>query len=206
MKYPWQRERVRVSPYIYNLSSPFLFPVFDPSPSVPWTFPFPIIAHLHLQNLEMAASAPPFSSPARRLLRALSIPILPGPAVLESDSPIIELDELLPPPPPHSQRAAAIQDGQEQYLTQRRQGRAATETGSSRTATRSQSPCKLPWPTQLIRGDEDRPHRPSIDSIFSDVSALSILSESEPRTRSRRVTRKTQRETEAESVWNDFWS
>lgn len=152
-------------------------------------------------------STPPLH-PAKRLIRALSIP-LSYPIVPRSSDALTEweLDDL----PPSFHRDAQENNRLPGCAPQLRRRATTTTTISPATITTSPHPQddnKLSWPTASIpRDDIDSSRRPSVDSIFSDASSLSQFSASEERARTRKPTRRRRalRETEADAVWREFW-
>lgn len=156
------------------------------------------------------AAANPLSSPplhpARRLVKALSIPLsypsIPTPSH-PSDAIIeLELDDLSVRGLPTA--AAAIEELERPQLRRR-----ATTTTIATSADYFNN--KLSWPAvSITREDIDSSRRSSLDSIFSDASSLSQLSsDSEPRARPRTrptAARNAQRKSEADAVWREFWT
>lgn len=160
----------------------------------------------------MAATTPLYSPPlhpARRLIRALSIPLsypsIPTPSQHPTDAIVeMELDDLpvrgLP-----TTAAAAIEELERPQLRRR----ATTTTTPATSAVYANH--KSSWPAVSITREEfDNSRRSSLDSIFSDASSLSQLSShSEPRARPRTrptAARNAQRKSEADAIWREFWA
>lgn len=153
-----------------------------------------------------AANGNTAPNPARRLLRALSVPLpLASPSSTAPSLPGtpagIELDFLprltTPPAAPREDRQHDSADFFE------------APTSPSTITTRSSSP-RLPWPTELIGQSSLRHRGCSIDSssncsVLSDASSFpEAASCSRPTRRKQNARRK--REAECEAIWKEFWS
>lgn len=131
----------------------------------------------------------------RRLLRMLSLPFqsLPLPSRDTTADATIELDLLEPPPQPHAN-----------FVRRRTAPTTTTPPPQDHTAT------PLPWPSLTVThpSRDYNSGRNSIDSLRSEASSLSTLSESEPR--GRRATRPKParpalREAKSEAIWREHW-